>query len=159
MESLRFITAAVFALGLTGLVQTQTPAPATPPTQDQSRATTTAPSERIIVTGCVQSEIDYRQAHDLGRGGAAGAGVGDEFVLIDVTGSNPVTNPQPPSAVGTSGSTMSYELSGPQEARFATYTGQRVEVTGMLKAQQVDSKLRELEVLSFRGVDGDCPRP
>jgi hypothetical protein len=172
MESLRYVTAAVFAVGLTGLAQAQTPTPA--PTQDPTRTTSTAPAERIIITGCVQREADYRQTHDTARSGAIGNGIigstADEFVLIDATGSNPSSG-APPSAVGTSGTTsssgspvagsatMSYELSGPQEARLANYAGQRVEVSGMLKPQESqDLKLREIEVLSFRSVDGSCPR-
>ena len=38
----------------------------------------------IKVTGCVVSESDYRKAHDEGKGGVVGTGVGagNEFVLM-----------------------------------------------------------------------------
>jgi len=177
MKSSIIVTAAAFSLGVSAFAQT--------PAQDPGRATTTAPAERVTIIGCVQKEADYRRGNDAGRGGVVGTGLGtgNEFVLVNATAGGTVM----PSAVGTSGSTaastireaaenatMSYELSGPQESKLEAYAGRRVEITGMLKAQAVgpagptggpdaklplsqDLKLRELEVGTFRGVDGTCP--
>jgi len=180
-------SAALFTLGIAVFAQT--------PAQDPSGARTTAAAERAVITGCVQREADYRKAHDSGRGGPAGTGlgVGNEFVLINATGNSVGSGGTGgAAAVGTAGSgsasssgassasasqdaTMSYELSGPQEAQLAAYAGKRVEITGTLKAQTIgpsgptggvdakipvvshDLKLRELEVTSFRGVEGTCP--
>lgn len=82
--------AAVLAVGMTTF-GAQLPAP-----QAQPGATSSTP-QQITVTGCVQNESDYRPAHDAGRGGVAGTGVGagNEFVLIDVTASTGTTDARP----------------------------------------------------------------
>ncbi|HSL20673.1 MAG TPA: hypothetical protein VK886_03995 [Vicinamibacterales bacterium] len=101
--------------------------------------------QQVTLTGCVQREEDYRRAHDKGRGGVAGtgAGVGNEFVLTNVSPSPAGTSG---SATGTSGSSAgypsssssssatAYELTGPNEGQVAQYVGKRVEISGKVKA-------------------------
>ena len=72
---------------------------------------------------------------------------------------------------------MSYELSGKGEPDVAKFVNQRVEITGMLKAEEIgrrgptggpttelnlpgeDLKLREIDVASVRAIDGSCSEP
>jgi len=168
--------ATFFALSLSAYAQTPTPNPST--------ATATAPAQSVTITGCVQREADYRKTNDSGRGGVAGTGVGtgNEFVLINATAANSSTSPSPTGTAGSSAAspstaasaTMAYELSGSQEGQLAAHVNHRVEITGMLKAQAVNSsgptggptaqvpvvsqdlKLRELEVSSFKMLDSSC---
>lgn len=123
--------------------------------------------EQVTVAGCVQKETDYRKAHDKGRAGVAGTGIGadNEFVLINVKSA-------------TEGS-AAYELTGPNEKLAAGHVGHRVEITGTLKAGEVgasgatggatagkpptgvdvvskDLRLRELEVASVKMVAASC---
>jgi len=140
----------------------------------------------ITVTGCVQREADYRKAHDAGRGGAAGTGVGvgNEFILSDASASpSSKAGAEPSSPTGTTGSmsATAYELTGPNEGQVAAFIGRRVEITGMLKAAEVsaagqptggatagqppagvdatskDLRLREIEVSSVKETSGTCP--
>lgn len=143
-----------------------------------------APEEQVTITGCVQKEADFRKARDLGKGGAAGTGMGadNEFVLVNAS---PV--PGAPSPTGTSGSAsapttgIAYELTGPNEGKLAQHVGKRVEIAGKLKASEVgpagnptggdtagkppagvdvaskDLKLRELDVATIKEVPGTCP--
>ena len=147
---------------------TTTPSAQAAPAQDAARS--------ITVSGCVQSETDYRRARNLGRGGAAGTGVGasNEFILVSSTAKS--------QEAGTSGGTIgdAYELTGKNENQVAEFIGKHVEITGMLKAAAVgtsgptggatagkpptgvdvggaDLRLRELEVSSVKATDGTCP--
>jgi hypothetical protein len=139
---------------------------------------TTAPMEHVTITGCVMTESSYRASHDEGKGGVAGTGIGaeNEYVLTQASGSIPPGR----STVGTSGSsdTMSYELSGKAEGDLKQFVGKRVELVGMLKAQEIgasgptggptatsipgvdkinkDLKLREFEVMSVKPAAGTC---
>ena len=142
-----------------------------------------APEQQVTVTGCVQSEADYRKARDAGKGGVAGTGVGadNEFVLVNAS-------PAPGAAAptGTSGSAsgtvtgVAYELTGPNEGKLAQHVGKRVEIVGKLKASELgpagnptggatagkppagvdvaskDLKLRELDVTTIKEVPGTC---
>jgi hypothetical protein len=144
----------------------------------------TAPEEQVTVTGCVQSEKDYRKARDAGKGGVAGTGVGadNEFVLV-----NAAPAPGAPAPTGTSGSAagsvapVAYELTGPNEGKLSQHVNKRVEITGKLKAAEVgaagnptggatagrppagvdvagkDLKLRELDITTIKEVAGTCP--
>jgi hypothetical protein len=145
----------------------------------------TAPEEQVTITGCVQSEADYRKARDAGKGGVAGTGVGaaNEFVLVNAS-----TATGAPSPTGTSGSApgtmtgVAYELTGPNEGKVSEHVGKRVEIMGKLKASEVgaagnptggttagkppagvdvaskDLKLRELDITTVKEVSGTCPR-
>lgn len=151
--------------------------------QAQSSAqSSTSGADQITVSGCVQRESDYRKAHDAGRGGVVGTGVGtgNEFVLVDASKSASASSSA--TATGTSGSAeAAYELTGPNEGSVGAYINKRVEITGKLKAAEVsasgaptggatageppkgvdvvskDLKLRELEVSSVREASGTCP--
>jgi hypothetical protein len=155
----------------------QTPPPPrsqTPTTQQQTSA-----GQRVTVFGCVQHEADYRRAHDAGRGGVAGTGVGagNEFVLANAS----MSSGTPTGTAGSAASETAYELTGPNERLVAQHVGKRVEISGMLKPAEVapsgrptggatagappegvdvtskDLKLRELEVTTVRTATGTCP--
>ena len=146
----------------------------------QAGASPSAAADKTTITGCVVSESDYRKAHDEGKGGVVGTGVGagNEFILTDAsTGRAPAGG-----ATGTSGtsSAAAYELSGPGEGQLSRYVGKRVELTGAFKPGETtaagrptggptagappngvdvggkDLKLREFEVASAREATGDC---
>jgi hypothetical protein len=110
-------------------------------------------------------------------------GTGNEFILADASPSpSTKAGTEPSSPTGTSGSpSTAYELTGPNEGQAAQYVGQRVEISGMLKAAEVaasgqptggatagqppagadvmskDLRLREIEVSAIRQTTGTCP--
>jgi len=143
-----------------------------------SQAGATSAADQVTITGCVVSESDYRKAHNEGRGGVVGTGVGagNEFILTDAS------TGRAGAATGTSGtsSATAYELTGPGEGQLSRYVGHRVELTGKFKAGETsaagqptggptagappsgvdvggkDLKLREFEVASAREATGSC---
>ena len=148
--------------------------PATPTTQ----SATPPRGQAVTVVGCVQREEDYRKANNLGRGGVAGTtvGVGNEFILT-----NAMMSPAGGGAAATSGSTVAYEVTGPNEGQLVQHVNRRVEISGTLKPAETgaagttggptagapprgvdvaskDLKLRELEVTSVRTASGTCPQ-
>jgi hypothetical protein len=153
----------------------QTPQPRTQTGGPTRQATT---GEHVTVVGCVQREEDYRQAHNMPRGGAVGTGVGedDEFVLVNATIAG-----RPTGTAGRAVTETEFELSGPGEEKLTQYVGKRVEISGTLEAAEVgasgrptggttagrppqgvdvtseDLKLRELEVVSVKAASGTCP--
>lgn len=158
----------------------------TPPRPDTRAASpaqqTPAAAQQISVTGCIQSEADYRRARNQGRGGVAGSGLGagNEFVLINASMAPAAGRAGAPT--GTAGATVEYELTGANEKQASTFVGKRVEISGTLKAAEVaagrptggptagkppegvdvagaDLKLRELEVSSIKEASGTCPAP
>lgn len=135
-----------------------------------------AAEQPIVVIGCVQKEADYRQAHNQGRGGAAGtgAGVGDEFVLINVSLATQGLKPESAATAENA-----YALTGSNEEKVKDYVGKRVQITGKVKPAEKsataspsgatagkpatgaapsgqDQDLRELEVISVAGAPGTC---
>jgi hypothetical protein len=107
--------------------------------------------QQVTITGCVQREVDYRRAQDAGKGGAAGtgAGVANEFVLVDASmspaGAKASSSSPSAGATGTSGTATgttgaaaaggnTYELTGKGEGQAGQFVGKRVEISGMLKA-------------------------
>jgi hypothetical protein len=144
--------------------------------------TATSPAAQVVITGCVQAETDYRQAHEKGPGGPFGTGLGsgNEFVLINASAPRGVEDVWAGS--NSVGGTMAFELGGHGEAELAKFVNQRVEITGTLKAQEIgpsgptggptaklelegddlvfnlgrDLKLRELEVIRIRLATGSC---
>ena len=119
------------------------------PPQTGARSST---NQQITVTGCIQREADYRRAHDAGRGGAAGTGVGvgNEFVLTEASvspgASASARTAEPSNPTGTAGSSatgsMAYELTGANEGAASQYVGRRVEIMGKLKAAETDASGR-----------------
>lgn len=176
--SVGIFSAGVMALSIAAFAQGVAQQPT--PSQTQPGAKSSS-EQQVTITGCVQREADYRKAHQAGRGGVAGSGVGvgNEFVLSDASLSKSESE-----ATGTSGSSTAakaYELTGPNEGEVGQYVGRRVEIQGALKAAKTDTagrptggatagappsgvdvmskdlKLRELEVSSVREVSGTCP--
>jgi len=177
-------------LGMVASAQStgQPPAQPQPPATAQAAAPQEqkAPAEQITLVGCVQREEDYRKANNLGKGGAAGTGVGagDEFVLVNAskvaagaTGATGTTGTTPPSAAPAE---AAYELSGDKEDDVKAFVGKRVEIMGTLKAAEkgpmgptggatagkppagvdiasADLKLREIDIISVKETTGTCP--
>ena len=154
MRKQLFATAAGFAVaaafGIGAAAQTAPP-PATPPqtSPPAQAAPERAEAQQVTLVGCVQREADYRQANNLGKGGAVGtgAGVANEFVLINATAGgamagSPTGTATAGTATGTSGATASapgqaFEITGENESQLGQYVGQRVEITGKLKKAEV----------------------
>jgi hypothetical protein len=158
----------------------QAPEPRQTPTTKPPTTQAGAAAQKVTVVGCVQREADYRKANNLGRGGAAGSGVGagNEFVLANAMMA-PSAGGAPTGTAGAASSTA-YEVTGPNEGQLAPQIGKRVEIVGMLKPAETgaagatggptagapprgvdvvseDLKLRELEVTSVRPATGTCP--
>jgi hypothetical protein len=152
--------AAVLALGMTAFAQEpnqprpepsqpnpQTGAPA-PGSQDRAPAAA-GDEQQVTIVGCVQSESDYRQARDAGKGGVAGTGVGagNEFVLINAsmasgapagaTGEAGSAAARPTGTAGVAGGGAAYELTGANEGQVASHVGKQVQIVGKLKAAEV----------------------
>jgi LPXTG-motif cell wall-anchored protein len=163
-------TAAFFSVTIPAFAQTptpQTPTPQTPTTQ------TPAPQEKTAApqtfTGCLMSEPDFRRAHNLGEGTVGGAGLGDEFVLVDVKVSPaketaatvPSSEKDVELALAKIGSTgkcadqgTAYRLTGPNEDQLKGLVGRQLEIQGRFKDPtdpRTGEKLpNEVEILSFR---------
>jgi len=180
-----FGVAAVTALGMAAFAQTTEQAPAKPAPRTETAApspqTRAAAGQTVTVVGCIQREEDYRKAQNLGKGGAAGTGVGagNEFILANATMAS--AGASSGAATGTAGAAgTAYELTGPNEGKVSQFAGKRVEITGMLKPAETsggaptggptagapprgvdvtssDLKLRELEVTSVKEATGACP--
>ena len=162
-------TAALLALSVA--VFAQTPGQAQPPRQEP---TAQAPARQVTITGCVQSEADYRQAKNLGRGGAAatGVGVGNEFVITNAAMSSASAKGAGEAPAGTAGTAGdAYEVTGSSESQLKQHAGKRVEITGTVKPAEKaagkptggadplgqDLRLPELEVSTVKPATGDCP--
>lgn len=170
-------TAAFLSVTVSTFAQTptpQTPTPQTPATQ------TAAPQEKTAApqtfTGCLMSESDYRRAHNLGAGTVAGAGIGDEYVLVDVmvspakdaAATAPSTDAAVASAVAAIGSTSkcanqgtAYRLTGPNEEQLKSLVGRQVEIQGRFKdptdPRTGENLPNEVELLSFRAAPAPAP--
>ena len=178
------------ALAFGAVTQAQSSPPSQPPAQPPTTQPPAEPAARtgaqemkaqeqqVTIIGCVQKEADYRQAKNLGKGGAVGTGVGarDEFVLINASmAPSSATAPAPTGTAGAPAGNEEYEATGKNEEQLGTFVGKRVEITGKLKAAETkaatgttggataampgsrDLKLRELEVLSVKEAAGTCP--
>jgi hypothetical protein len=140
--------AVAVAFAMVAVAQAQTPQPQ-PPTSSQPTAQRPADrpmaDKEITLVGCIQSEDDYRKAQNLGRGGAAGTGVGggNEFVLVNAsTSTASAGTPSSGAPAGTAGTTgmasgTAYELTGGNESQAAQFVGKRVEIMGKLKAAEM----------------------
>jgi len=120
----------------------------------QSTSTTRIEKTPITLIGCIQRESDYRRAHDIGRGGAVGSGIGsgDEFVLINAwrirSADSPVRDDIDCSHETTA---EAYELTGRGEDDLKPLVGRAVMITGILKKADVE------EPVGTSGID--APRP
>jgi hypothetical protein len=152
--------------------QPQPSSPSQPPAAQQPASQPSASADQpITLTGCVQSEEDYRKAKGMAKGGAAGTGVGvgNEFVIISA---KPAGAASPSETAGTTGAAaQAYEVTGSKEGDLKEFVGKRVEITGKAKAAArsatgapsggtdpmgQDLKLTEIEIASVKGVPGDC---
>jgi hypothetical protein len=172
------VTAAVAVVfGMTALAQAS--GQQSQPQSERSQGT--AAAEKITITGCVVTESDYRKSHDAGRGGVVGTGIGagNEYVVTGATMSG--ANAGNAGNAGAAGPGVAYELTGKNEGMAAQHVGRRVEISGTLKAAEMnasgtptggpsagrppsgvdvvskDLKIREIEVESIREVGTTCP--
>lgn len=156
------VTISAFAQTPTTQTPTQTPTTQTPAPQEKTAAAQT-------FTGCLMSEPDYRRAHNLGEGTVGGAGLGDEFVLVDVKVS-PAKEPaatassteqaveQALAKIGTAGKCAdqgtAYRLTGPNEDQLKGLVGRNLEIQGRFKdptdPRTGEKMPNEVEILSFR---------
>jgi LPXTG-motif cell wall-anchored protein len=163
-------TAAFFSVTISAFAQTpttQTPTPQTPTTQTPTPQEKTATPQTF--TGCLMSEADYRRAHNLGEGTVGGAGLGDEFVLVDVKVSPaketaatvPSSEKDVELALAKIGSTgkcadqgTAYRLTGPNEDQLKGLVGRQLEIQGRFKdptdPRSGEKLPNEVEMLSFR---------
>ncbi len=129
----------------------------------------TTPST-ITLVGCLQTESDYRRAQDAGKGGvlSTGAGLGNEYVLIQTEGAGGpggyAANGNVDCESSTAFAGTAYEMTGTRERDLKQFVGRRVEVTGELKNADAsgrpggfdpafisqDLRLNEINVASFR---------
>jgi hypothetical protein len=169
----RVAAAVVVVFGMTAFAQANEQSQSQPAPSQSAAA-----GQKVIVTGCVVRETDYRRSKDAGRGGVAGTGFGadNEFVLTSATTSDTATrSPSGPSP------RVAYELTGKNEGLAAQHIGRRVEITGTLKGAETsasgaptggpsagrppsgvdvaskDLKLREIEVNSISEIGATCP--
>jgi LPXTG-motif cell wall-anchored protein len=157
--------AAFFTVTSSAFAQT---APAQTPAQTKNRDTA-APQ---TFTGCLMTERDYRRAHNLGEGTVGGAGLGDEYVLVDVkvspAKSAAATAPASGASVSATATTSStrcadkgtaYRLTGSGEEQLKTLAGRHVEIQGRFKdptdAREGEKLPNEVEMISFR----EAPAP
>jgi len=134
--------AAVLVVGATAFAQSTNPAPSA---QNESSAQADS-TRQMTIAGCLINEAEYRQGHGLGQGALSGAGLGDEFVLVDIrnepgtAASNAAANTAPsttaaaPSASAETctdtGNGPAYRLTGSLEDKLKAFVGHRIEVTG-----------------------------
>jgi hypothetical protein len=159
------------AIGLAAFAATtgQAMAGPSPASSLATQSGRTSSDQTVTLTGCIQREADYRRS--IGGGGGAtgtGAGLTDEFVLIEAlaptTGSTTA-----PTATGTSGTTgTTYALTGSHEGDAGALVGKRVEIIGTVKQENTprargasdaanpEVKLRELDVSTVRETPGSC---
>ena len=139
-------------------------------------ANCTGSARQVTITGCVQSEADYRQAKNLGRGGAAatGVGVGNEFVIVNASMSSTSAREKPGEAPAGIAGTLAeaYEVTGASESQLKQHAGKRVEMTGTVKPAEKtagkptggadpmgqDLRLPEIEIATVKTATGDCPK-
>ena len=144
------ICTAMLACGIAVFAQTTPPTTAQPQTPTATQEVP-ATGSSITVVGCVQREGEYRRAHNRGKGGAVGTGVGadNEFVLVQAglaPAASTTTTPPPPTVTGTTGTAPvvpagsdAYELTGPNESQLSQFVAKRVEIVGRVKSTQPGS--------------------
>jgi len=103
-------------------------------TQTYAKDTFKTPKTPISLIGCIQREADYRRQHGSGKGGflGFGGGLGNEYVLVN-------TSPRASRDCATASGGEAYELTGSEEGDLKPFVGQRVAITGMRKAAEIDT--------------------
>jgi hypothetical protein len=110
------------------------------------------------VIGCLQRESDYRRAHNLGKGGAVGTGIGggDEFVLIN--GSSATSAAAPANLdCAREGGGEAYELTGPREDALKPFVGRAVQISGIRKKAAVRQPVGTTSTSEARPTGGFDP--
>jgi hypothetical protein len=179
-------TTAALALSLSAFAQTPSqpqPPPSQPSTPPTAQPPATQPrsmdatAEQVTLTGCVQSEDDYRRAKGMAKGGPAssGVGTGNEFVIVDASKSSSASGARTPAdaPAGTTGAAGSaFEATGSGEGDLKQYVGKRVEITGKIKRAESsapgappsggtdpagqDLRLQEIDIASVKAATGEC---
>jgi len=126
-------------------------------------------------TGCLMTERDYRRAHNLGDGPVGGAGLGDEYVLVDVKVSpaKVTTDATPrPDASGVASTSATaapkcadqgtaYRLAGSSEEQLKGLVGRQIEIQGRFKdptdTRAGEKMPNEVEMISFREAPAPAP--
>lgn len=121
--------------------------------------------QSVTVVGCLVSESDYRKAHNVSAGELGGAGLGDEFVVVNI-GSR--TAASGASCSETAGG-QAYRVTGKREEELKGHIGKWVEITGTHEKETYNasssSKLPpEIDMTAFRdapamAVAVDTPAP
>src|SRR6266496_4116359 len=165
-------TAAALVVTIAAFAQTDSRAPSSQPAQSQSsqapsQAQNSNAADTMTLVGCVIKESDYRRAHGLGKGALGGAGLGDEFVLVDTEPAGAATTTPSSKAVAPSttasctekGTGPAYRLTGKRERELKSLVGRRLEITGSFDhprdartaAGQTHAKLpAEILIASYR---------
>jgi hypothetical protein len=176
-------TAAALALSLSVFAQTPSqpqPPPSQPSTPPSTQQPATQPrsmessAEQVTLTGCVQSEDDYRRAKGMAKGGPAssGVGTGNEFVIVDASKASSGAATPTDAPAGTTGAAGSaFEATGSGEGDLKQYVGKRVEITGKIKRAErsgsgaptggmdpagQDLQLQEIDIASVKPATGEC---
>ena len=119
----------------------------------------------ISVMGCIQRETEYRRQNNSGKGGflGFGGGLGDEYVLVNASRAADGAFGDCTTATGGE----AYELTGSAEDDLDAFVGQRVAISGIRKAAEIDRatgrptggrqagddlRLFEVDVESFRAL-------
>ncbi|HKC55973.1 MAG TPA: hypothetical protein VKC35_07595 [Vicinamibacterales bacterium] len=100
----------------------------------------------VTAVGCLQSEKEYRRAHDSGRGGflRTGNGESNEFILVNATiGLSsmqvaPASEAEVNNCAASPDNGQAIELTGHAEHDLGPMVGRRVVVNGMLKHAKHD---------------------
>lgn len=95
---------------------------------------------QVTLVGCLQREVDYRRAHDLGKGGPAGTGLGsgDEYVLVHASRAEGSAAAAPTADCTSQGSGDTYELTGSREHDLRSLVGHVVQINGTMKEATVN---------------------
>jgi hypothetical protein len=99
----------------------------------------------VTAVGCLQSEREYRRQHESSKFAGTGAGLSDEYILIDaVIGGpemavTPSTEQESTNCIAARGNGQAFELTGAGEEALAPLLGRRVVIHGMLKHAEHDT--------------------
>ena len=99
----------------------------------------------VTAVGCLQSEREYRRQHESSKFAGTGAGLSDEYILIDAVIGGPEMAIAPSSeeesnnCLAARGNGQAFELTGAGEDALAPLLGRRVVIHGMLKHAKHDT--------------------
>ena len=117
---------------------------------------------QVTLVGCLQREADYRRAHDLGKGGTAGTGLGsgDEYVLVNASRVEGSAAAAPTADCTSQGSGDAYELTGSREHDLRSLVGHVVQITGTLTDSMVNvASFQEVAPAAAGATPPPVPQP